>query len=169
MTRIKFEDMGTYNGLKWEKVQVEERCSCCDREAEFVQCSRIIGEYYVCYPCWEEFYYPQRDEVTGCEVSFADDEDEDENDYITVEDDEEDEDYEESEEDERLNFSYYRKGTKWLIPTCICSLGGCEYHFIECLTKEEAFAKALQMSEEGKKMEVIGACPTCYSEYLFSW
>ncbi|EJW13796.1 hypothetical protein M5X00_13160 [Paenibacillus alvei] len=55
---------------------------------------------------------------------------------------------------------------RWGVPTRICSVGGCEYDFVMCSTEEEARNKGLEMTREGKELEVSGICPTCRNGYM---
>lgn len=56
---------------------------------------------------------------------------------------------------------------KWQLITAICSLGGCEYRWIDFENERDAYEQAYIMTLIGEKMS-SGACPECYSEYVKS-
>lgn len=70
-------------------------------------------------------------------------------------------------EDDDTNYPYFFDHGRncWVVATGLCSLDGCFKDFIECEDKEQAYQKALELTQEGKEVEMTGPCPSCYAQY----
>lgn len=69
---------------------------------------------------------------------------------------------------EKCNFAVYQDAEtqKWHVVTGMCSLGGCDYRYLEFDTEKEALLKALEKTAKRERVDISCACPECYAEYM---
>lgn len=58
------------------------------------------------------------------------------------------------------------ESNKWDMITGICSLGGCEYKWIEFDTEREALINSVIRKMFGDTVDLSSACQKCYTEYI---
>lgn len=70
--------------------------------------------------------------------------------------------------DQKRNFDVYldEETGKWLVVTGMCSLGGCDYQYLEFETERDALLKASEKTAKGERVDISCACPECYAEYM---